>query len=150
MVALAKLEYIVRKPSAYPKKLKDLTKKSQNLFFFIKNWCPQLTWELNETISLKIWIESKQIKTYEYQWCFYRFTSKAYSADILSIHFYLYRLKVPKQLTQKFSIFSKMWYFQKLIFSNFQISNCHIGHVCKKGRMKIGMEQLFPPNYDTQ
>ena len=35
---------------------------------------------------------------------FDRFTSKAYSADILSIHFDLYQVKVPKQLTQKYDI----------------------------------------------
>ena len=41
-----------------------------------------------------------------------RFTSKAYSAVTLSRNFHFYQLKVPKQLTQKLSIFGKMWYFQ--------------------------------------
>ena len=50
--------------------------KSQNPNFFLpwsRNWCVQLTWKLNEAISLKIWLESKQIKTN--QWGFFRFTS---------------------------------------------------------------------------
>ena len=39
---------------------------------------------------------------------FDHFKSKAYSAGILSRHFHFYQLKVPKQPTQKLSIFSKM------------------------------------------
>ena len=86
------------------KNLKDLIVKFQNLNFLtsVKNWWPQLTWKLNEAISLKIWFESKEMKIND---IFYRFTSKAYSAAILSINFHLYQLKVPKKLTQIFSIF---------------------------------------------
>ena len=65
----ARLSFIERKPSGYPK---------------------------------------KQMKIND---IFDRFTSKAYSAAILSKFFHLYQLKVPKQLTKKFSIFSQMGYF---------------------------------------
>ena len=45
--------------------------------FFLQNWYGQLTWKLNEAISLKIWIESKQIKMNERkkenQWSFWSF-----------------------------------------------------------------------------
>ena len=34
----------------------------------VKDWCGQLTWKINEAISSKIWIESKQIKANENQW----------------------------------------------------------------------------------
>ena len=39
----------------------------------VKDWCGQLTWKINEAISSKIWIESKQIKTNENQWRFWSF-----------------------------------------------------------------------------
>ena len=39
-------------------------------------------------------------------------TSEDYSAARLSRNFHSYQLKVPKQLTQKLSIFSKMRCFQ--------------------------------------
>ena len=44
--------------------------KSKKFLKSVKNWCGQLTWKLNEAISSKIWIESKQIKTNENQWHF--------------------------------------------------------------------------------
>ena len=44
--------------------------KSKFFLPSVKNWCPQLSWKLNEAISRKIWIESKQIKTNENQWRF--------------------------------------------------------------------------------
>ena len=47
--------------------------KSKNYLKSVKNWCVQLTWKLNEAISSKIWIESKQIKTNENQWRFLSF-----------------------------------------------------------------------------
>ena len=40
--------------------------------------------------------KSKQIKIND---IFYRFTSKAYSAAILSMNYHLYQLKIPKELT---------------------------------------------------
>ena len=52
--------------------------------------------------------KSKQMKNND---VFHCFTSKAYFAAILIRMFYFYQLKVPKQLTWKFSIFSKTWYF---------------------------------------
>ena len=36
--------------------------KSKIFLKSVKNWCGQLTWKLNEAISLKIWIKSKQMK----------------------------------------------------------------------------------------
>ena len=39
----------------------------------VKNLCPQLTWKLDEAISSKIWLKSKQIKTNENQWRFWSF-----------------------------------------------------------------------------
>ena len=83
--------------------------KSKNCLTSVKNWCPQLTWKLNEAVSSKIWIQSKQMKIND---VFDYFTSKAYSAATLSRTFHFYQLKVTKQLTQKLSFFSKMWYFQ--------------------------------------
>ena len=62
-----------------------------------------------------IFEDLSQIKTNQNTWksmTFYRFTSKAYSTAMLSINFHLYQLKVPKQLIQKFLIFSKILYFQ--------------------------------------
>ena len=51
----------------------DKNTKSKNFLKSIKNWCLQLTWKLNEAISSKIWIESKQIKTNENQWRLWSF-----------------------------------------------------------------------------
>ena len=45
--------------------------KSKSFSTSVKNWCPQLTWTLNEAISPKIWIESKQIRINENQWRFF-------------------------------------------------------------------------------
>ena len=44
--------------------------KSKNVLKLVKNWWGQLTWKLNEAISSKIWIESKQSETNENQWRF--------------------------------------------------------------------------------
>ena len=63
--------------------------KSKVFLKLVKNWCGQLTEKLNEAISLKILIESKQMKIYDVFDCF---TSKAYSAAILSRIFHLYQL----------------------------------------------------------
>ena len=41
--------------------------KSKSILTSVNNWCHQLAWKLNEAISLKILIESKQIKTNENQ-----------------------------------------------------------------------------------
>ena len=75
----SKLEYIERKPSAYLKIWKTQSKmpKYKNFFTSFKNWCPQLIWKLNEAISPKILISSKQMKIDD---VFYRFISKAHSA----------------------------------------------------------------------
>ena len=98
----------------------------QIFFTSVKNWCPQLTWKLNEVISPKIWIKSKQMKTNDFSYCF---TSKAYSAVILSINFHLYLHKLPKQPTWKYHILLKIenfwvrclgtlsWYKWKFILS---------------------------------
>ena len=107
-IAESKLEYNERKPSAYPKILKTLSKNPKIYFFFtlVKNWCPQLSWKLNEAIFPKIWIKSKQMKIID---VFNRFTSKAYSATKLCKKFHFYQLKVPKQLTWKFSVKSDIF-----------------------------------------
>ena len=69
-------------PGIYRKEIKPLQKiertnrkipKSKTYLTSVKNWCPQLTWKLNEAISPKIWIESKQIKTNQNQWLFLSF-----------------------------------------------------------------------------
>ena len=39
--------------------------ESKKFLTSVKNWCVQLTWKLNEAISSKIWLESKQIKRNE-------------------------------------------------------------------------------------
>ena len=73
---------------------------------------------LNEAISPKIWIESKQMKNkWKTMTFFYRFTSKAYSAAILSINFDLYQLKVPKQLTRKYPIWLKIELFESAVWA---------------------------------
>ena len=53
--------------------------KSKKIVTLVKNWCPQLTWKLNEAVSLKIWIESEQIKSKQMKIndVFDHFTSKA-------------------------------------------------------------------------
>ena len=71
--------------------------ESKKFLILDKNWFVQLTWKLNEAISSKIWLESKQMKINDN---FYCFTSKAYSAAIFSKKEYLYQFKVPKQLTE--------------------------------------------------
>ena len=58
--------------------------------------------------SSRIGFRCKTIKKMKINDVFYRFTSKAYSAAILSINFHLDQIKVPKKLTQKFSIFSEI------------------------------------------
>ena len=67
--SLIKLECIERKPDAYLKIWKTWSKNSRIQKCFdlgpVKNWSPQLTWKLNEAISRKIWIKSKQIKANE-------------------------------------------------------------------------------------
>ena len=52
---------------------------------------------------------------------------------MLSINFDLNQLKVPKQLTQKFSIFSKMWYFWGSCLGTLSWYECSsgIGFRCK-------------------
>ena len=67
--------------------------ESKFLLTSVKNWCVQLTWKLNEAISLK---DLTRIKTNQNQ-VIYHFKSKTYSAAILSKK--KYQLKVPKQLT---------------------------------------------------
>ena len=62
--------------AANPKFERHNGKNTKSTFFFksVKNWCGQLTWKLNEAISSKVWIKSKQIKIND---VFDFFTSKA-------------------------------------------------------------------------
>ena len=82
-----------------PKNLKDLMEKTQNPKFFFNRSRIGAASSLKS--SMKRFLgrfesnqnRSKQMKIND---VFYRFTSKPYSAAILSKIFHLYQLKVPK------------------------------------------------------
>ena len=61
----------------------ERSNRNIKIFFWPRH--VQLTWKLNKAISQQIWIESKN----ENQWCFWFFTSKAFSEAMLKRNFHI-------------------------------------------------------------